>query len=60
VMMNVQRPAEQVIEHFKENSVLIGRKFPAMSAHIRVSLGKPTEMDEFWKVWDRLGSGMKM
>jgi histidinol-phosphate aminotransferase len=60
VMMNVQRPAEQVIEHFKENSILIGRKFPAMSTHIRVSLGKPTEMDEFWKLWDRLGSGMKM
>jgi histidinol-phosphate/aromatic aminotransferase/cobyric acid decarboxylase-like protein len=60
VMINVQRPAEQVIEHFRENNILIGRKFTAMSTHIRVSLGKLTEMDEFWKVWDRLGSGMKM
>ena len=60
VMMNAQRPAEQLIEHFKQNNILIGRKFPAMSTHIRVSLGKPAEMHEFWRVWDLMGGGMKM
>lgn len=55
VMMNAHRPAEQVIEHFKKNNILIGRKFPAMNTHVRVSLGKPQEMLQFWQVWDRQG-----
>ena len=59
VMMNTHRPAEEVIEHFRRNNIFIGRKFPAMRTYIRVSLGKPQEMHDFWKVWDRLG-GMSM
>jgi histidinol-phosphate aminotransferase len=55
VMMNAHRPAEQVIEHFKKNNILIGRKFPAMNTHVRVSLGKSQEMLQFWQVWDRQG-----
>ena len=56
VMMNAHRPSEQVIEHFKKNNILIGRKFPTMNDHVRVSLGKPQEMQEFWQVWDRQGA----
>jgi histidinol-phosphate aminotransferase len=52
VMMNAQRPAPQVIEHFKKNGVLIGRPFPPLDNYIRVTLGKPVEMAEFWRVWD--------
>jgi histidinol-phosphate aminotransferase len=52
VMMNAQRPAPQVIEHFKKNGVLIGRPFPPLDEYIRVTLGKPSEMTEFWRVWD--------
>ena len=60
VMMNAHRPAEEVIEHFRKNNVLIGRKFPAVNTHVRVSLGKPQEMANFWQVWDRMGGGMTM
>src|SRR5690242_770375 len=60
VMMNAHRPAEEVIKHFQESNILIGRKFPAMNTHVRVSLGKPQEMAEFWKVWDKMGGGMSM
>jgi len=60
VMMNAQRPTEQLIEHFRQNNISIGRKFPAMNTHVRVSLGKPDEMHEFWRVWDLMGGGMKM
>ena len=60
VMMNARRPAEDVIEHFRKNNILVGRKFPAMSTHVRVSLGKSGEMAEFWQVWDRMGGGMTM
>ena len=60
VMMNAHRPAEEVIEHFRRNNILIGRKFPLMNTHIRVSLGKPREMHDFWQVWDRMGGNMSM
>ena len=54
VMMNVEHPAEGVIEHFQKNNILIGRRFPPMDAYIRISLGTPREMNEFWRVWDML------
>jgi len=54
VMMNTHHPAEQAIEHFRKNNVLIGRRFPAMDSYIRVSFGTPDEMAAFWRVWDML------
>jgi len=54
VMMNTFHPAEQVIQDFRKNNILIGRRFPAMDTHIRVSLGRPEEMLAFWQVWDTL------
>jgi histidinol-phosphate aminotransferase len=50
VMMDAHRPAKQVIEHFQRNNVWIGREFPPLDTYIRVSLGKPEEMKEFWRV----------
>ena len=52
VMMDTHRPAVDVIEHFRKNKVLIGRRFPAMDRHIRVSMGTPDDMQQFWRVWD--------
>jgi histidinol-phosphate aminotransferase len=54
VMMNTNRPAKQVIEHFRQHGILIGPHFVGMEQHIRVSLGTLTEMREFWRVWDQL------
>jgi histidinol-phosphate aminotransferase len=54
VMMNTQHPAEEVIEHFRKNNILIGRYFPPMDTYIRVSLGTPEEMAAFWQTWDLL------
>jgi len=54
VMMNTHHPPEQVIQHFRKNNVLIGRRFPAMDSYIRVSFGTPEEMAGFWHVWDML------
>jgi histidinol-phosphate aminotransferase len=55
VMMDVHRPAKQVIEHFRKNNVWIGREFPQLETYIRVSLGKAEEMQEFWRVYDLQG-----
>jgi len=52
-MMDTHHPAQEVIEHFQKNQVLIG-PIPAMDTHIRVSLGTRPEMASFWRVWDML------
>jgi histidinol-phosphate/aromatic aminotransferase/cobyric acid decarboxylase-like protein len=54
VMMNIQHHAEEVIEHFNQHKILIGRRFPPMDDYIRVSLGSPEEMKAFWQTWDLL------
>jgi len=54
VMMNTFHPASDVVEHFRESNVLIGRIFPPMDTHIRVSLGTQDEMIAFWRTWDML------
>src|SRR6266567_3794111 len=54
VMINIFQPAEEVIQHFRKNNILIGRPFPPMDTYIRISLGCPEEMREFWRTWDML------
>jgi len=54
VMMNTFHPAEEVIQHFQKNNILIGRRFPPMDTYIRISLGRPEEMKAFWQAWDLL------
>jgi len=54
VMMDVRQPADAIIEHFQKNKIRIGRHFPPLNSHIRISLGTPPAMQEFWRVWDLL------
>lgn len=60
VMLNAGRPTVEVIEHFKKNGVLVARRFPPLDTCVRVSLGKPPEMAEFWKVWDMMPAKLTM
>jgi histidinol-phosphate aminotransferase len=54
VMVNTYHPAEEVIQHFRQSNILIGRTFPPMSTYTRISLGRPEEMQRFWQAWDTL------
>ncbi len=54
VMMNTFHPAEEVIQHFRKNNILIGRRFLPLDTYIRISLGRPEEMRAFWQTWDML------
>jgi histidinol-phosphate aminotransferase len=54
VMLNAHRPAKEVIQHFEENNILVGRRVPQWDNYIRVSLGLPEEMSAFWRTWDML------
>jgi histidinol-phosphate aminotransferase len=54
VMMDARQPADGIIEHFLKNKIRIGRHFPPLNSHVRISLGTPPAMQEFWRVWDLL------
>lgn len=43
------RTVQPVIEEFRNKGVLVGRPFPPMINHLRVSVGLPEEMDRFIK-----------
>ena len=53
-MVNTERPAVDIVEHFRARGVLVSGPFPAFDTYIRVSLGTSAEMREFWRVWDLL------
>src|SRR5713226_6866351 len=54
VMLDPQRPPDDVIAHLKKHNILIGPKYPVLDKYIRVSLGKPDEMKIFWQAWDQM------
>jgi histidinol-phosphate aminotransferase len=54
VMLNTGLPAQEVVEHFWKNNIILPRPFPQMNKYVRVSLGAPQDMQEFWRVWDLL------
>jgi histidinol-phosphate aminotransferase len=56
LMLDPQRPVDEVIAHLKKNNILIGPKYPAFDKYIRVSLGQPDEMKIFWQAWDQMPS----
>lgn len=59
VMMKSPYPVEMVFEHLKKNNILVAPPIPEMNKYIRVSLGTPADMLQFWRVWD-LMPGQKM
>ena len=56
VLLNPLRPVSEVLAHLEKNNVLVAPPIPAMDKYIRVSLGTPAEMREFWRVWDLMPS----
>ena len=52
VMLGTARPAVEIVEHCHKHQVLVFGPIPSYGQHIRVTLGTPAEMQEFWRVWD--------
>lgn len=46
-MIDVRRPVSPLIQALKERGVQVGRLFPTLPNHLRVTVGKKTEMDAF-------------
>jgi histidinol-phosphate aminotransferase len=46
-MVDLKRPIQPVIGEFQKKGVLVGRPFPPMVQHLRVSIGTADEMSRF-------------
>lgn len=47
LMVDLKRPVVPLIQALKERKVQVGRLFPALPNHMRLTIGKKTEMDAF-------------
>jgi histidinol-phosphate aminotransferase len=47
IMFDCKRPVVSLIQAMKQQSVHVGRLFPALPNHMRVTIGKKTEMESF-------------
>ena len=47
VMIDVKRPAQPMIGALRDRGVQVGRLFPALPNHMRVTIGKQAEMETF-------------
>lgn len=53
-MVHVRKDVTPVIAAFREKGVLVGRKFPPMVEHLRVSIGSEADMAKFMTVFKEL------
>jgi histidinol-phosphate aminotransferase len=47
IMFDCKRPVVPLIQAMKQHNVHVGRLFPALPNHMRVTIGKKTEMESF-------------
>ena len=47
IMVDVKRPVVPLIQAMKQRNVQVGRLFPALPNHMRVTIGKKSEMEAF-------------
>jgi histidinol-phosphate aminotransferase len=53
-MVNLRRPLAPVSDEFRKRGVLVGRAFPPLVEHMRVSIGTPEEMGRFMTAWKEI------
>jgi histidinol-phosphate aminotransferase len=46
-MVHLKKPVQPVIQAFREKGIIVGRPFPPLVEHLRVSVGTDAEMDKF-------------
>src|SRR2546426_1676587 len=56
VMIDVKRPVVPVIQAFKQRNVQVGRLFPALPNHMRVTIGKKAEMETFLSAFRQIAA----
>ena len=56
IMVDVKRPVVPMIQALKERKVNVGRLFPALPNHMRVTIGKKAEMEAFLSAFRQLSA----
>jgi histidinol-phosphate aminotransferase len=56
VMIDVKQPVRPLIEAMSKLDVQVGRAFPALPNHMRVTIGKQTEMEAFMNAFRRVAT----
>src|SRR5947207_2595970 len=51
IMFDCKRPVVPIIKAMKERNIHVGRLFPALPNHMRLTIGKKTEMETFLAVF---------
>jgi histidinol-phosphate/aromatic aminotransferase/cobyric acid decarboxylase-like protein len=46
-MVNVRRPGREIIDALMKEKIYVGRVWPSMPQHVRVSVGTQEEMNKF-------------
>lgn len=57
VMLNCDRPAAPIVEHFRRHDVVVPSPFAGFERYVRVSMSTPENMRAFWRVWDLMPGG---
>jgi histidinol-phosphate aminotransferase len=58
-MVHIKRQIQPTIEDFRKRGVLVGRPFPPMLEHMRVSVGTADEMNRFMVAFKEIFSGSR-
>ena len=56
MMIDVKRPARPLIDALKDHGVQVGRPFPTLPNHLRVTIGKRDEMETFLAAFKQVTS----
>lgn len=54
MMIDMRQDVRPIIQKFRESGVRVGRLFPALPQHLRVTIGTPDEMHRFVEVFRNL------
>ena len=46
-MVDMKRPVAPLIQAMRQRNVLVGRLFPSLPNHMRITIGKKAEMQRF-------------
>ena len=57
LMIDLRRPVGPVIAAMRQRNVEVGRVFPALPNHMRVTIGKRAEMESFLGAFRQVMSG---
>ena len=56
MMIDMKRPARPMIEALSQRGVQVGRPFPTLPNHLRVTIGKQAEMEMFLSAFEQVTS----